>query len=289
MPFDTDERLPTMPAVLAQFPDWQVVRYLPRRRCTLRQEKRYLKVYPDDRGQRADCSGRTLWCAQHLAFNVPTPEGWDPATRTLSQQALSGIPVAHALYGPPGAGTARRIGHANASLAQSSLHFHHVFDASAELRQSLSIGTELIPRVPSLAPTIGQLLQSLGTIHATFPSRALRPIHGDPHAAQWLDDGEQLGLLDFESTAMGDPELDAAVFLAELDFEAELQLPVAQLEAAYLTGAQSAGLLFDPDRLRAYRGHKRLAKALRSARAVRPDGDARAAVHLGRALECVIQ
>jgi aminoglycoside phosphotransferase (APT) family kinase protein len=131
------------------------------------------------------------------------------------------------------------------------------------------------------------LLARLGAVHAALAPHELRPIHGDPHADQWLDCGERLGLLDFESFALGDPELDAAVFLAELDFEDALELPVAQLEAAYVGGAESAGLAFDRKRLRAYRGHKRLAKALRSARAFRPDGGAHSAAHLGLALECV--
>jgi len=87
--------------------------------------------------------------------------------------------------------------------------------------------------------------------------------------------------------ARGDPELDAAVFLAELDFEDDLQLPVDELEDAYIAGAEAIGLSLDHQLLLAYRGHKRLAKALRSARAVRPDGDQRAEAHLRRALECV--
>jgi aminoglycoside phosphotransferase (APT) family kinase protein len=162
-----------------------------------------------------------------------------------------------------------------------------LFDAAAQMAHSIDIAHDLGRRVPSLASMAASLLEALSACHARLGARELRPIHGDPHAEQWLDDGEHLGLLDFEAVAWGDPELDAAVLLAELDFEDDLQLPVHQLEDAYLDGAEASGLILDRQLLLAYRGHKRLAKALRSARAVRADGDERAEAHLMRALECV--
>jgi hypothetical protein len=295
LPFDLDEQLTTLPSIVSRPGSWTVVRYLPGRRCTLRLEAagrpvRYVKVYRDDRGQRADAAGRWLWCAAgrgELAFSVPRPDRWEASTRSLFQHELVGSPAARQLYGAHGAGVARRIGHAAASLARSSIRPTRVFDAAAQVARSIDIGQDLARRVPSLAPTIGSLLDALSACHARPGAREPRPVHGDPHAEQWLDDGERLGLLDFEAVAWGDPELDAAVFLAELDFEDDLQLPVDQLEEAYITGAAAAGLSLDRHLLLAYRGHMRLAKALRSARAVRPDGDQRAEAHLLRALECV--
>ncbi len=46
-------------------------------------------------------------------------------------------------------------------------------------------------------------------------------------------------------------------------------------------------MALEPSLLAAYRAHKRLAKALRTARALRPDGDERAERHLARAAECL--
>lgn len=292
--FEHDECLTTLPVVLRQPGSWSVARYLPRRRCTLRfdagrHHARYLKVYRDDRGNRAHEAGSALWQAAQdgqLAFEVPRPAGWDAATRTLYQDELPGKPVASALDGAGGAEVARRIGHATASLALSNVHPARIFDGPAQMVRSIDVGLELSQRVPSLASEVRTLLDRLAAMHARVGSRELRPIHGDPHADQWLDDGERLGLLDFESLAAGDPELDAAVFLAELDFEDQRQLPVEQLERAYADGAASAGVELNGTLLLAYRGHKRLAKALRSASAVRPDGDERAGANLRLALEC---
>src|SRR5205814_8510717 len=114
--------LPSLPRVLARPGCWTLVRYLPRRRCTLRLESarqgtRYFKVYPDDRGRPAHEAGRSLWRAARegqLEFDVPRPDRWDAANRSLIQYALDGAPVARDLCGPCGAAMARRIGRANA-------------------------------------------------------------------------------------------------------------------------------------------------------------------------------
>ena len=135
-----------------------VVRYLPGRRCTLRLESagrptRYVKVYRDDRGLRADVAGRLLWGAAgrgELAFSVPRPDSWDASTRTLFQYELVGSAVTRRLYGPHGADVAHRIGRAAASLAHSSVEPKRVFDAAAQMAHSIDVVHELARRVPKL-------------------------------------------------------------------------------------------------------------------------------------------
>jgi hypothetical protein len=83
---------------------------------------------------------------------------------------------------------------------------------------------------------------------------------------QWLADGERLGLVDFDRFCLGDPELDAATFVAEIDCEDPATTPREVLGAAFLRGyADMAGPL-EPDLLTAYLAHKRLAKAEKAAR-----------------------
>ncbi|MDQ4038192.1 MAG: hypothetical protein M3313_07560, partial [Actinomycetota bacterium] len=108
------------------------------------------------------------------------------------------------------------------------------------------------------------------------------PIHGAPHPEQWLDDDGRLGLIDFDRFSFGDPELDVTTFQAEVDFE---RIPLAlreDINGAFLAGYEAQTGPMDPCLLLAYRVHKRLAKVLRAARAIQPDGDVRAARHLGR-------
>ena len=99
-----------------------------------------------------------------------------------------------------------------------------------------------------------------------------RPIHGAPHPPQWLLDGDTLGLIDFDRLALGDPEADVAAFMEAAAAEDDGE-PVAE------AFARGYGAL-DPRRLDYYRRERRVAKALRAASALRPDGDERAARRL---------
>jgi aminoglycoside phosphotransferase (APT) family kinase protein len=111
------------------------------------------------------------------------------------------------------------------------------------------------------------------------------PVHGNPNAGQWLGDRGRLGLVDFDGLALGHAELDAAAFLAALEFEDPTRLPLERLRAAFLAAYGEAGVALDDGVMAMHRAHRRLAKALRVAGSLRPDGDTRARRHLKRALE----
>jgi hypothetical protein len=100
---------------------------------------------------------------------------------------------------------------------------------------------------------------------------------------QWLVDGSgRLGLVDFDRYALGEPELDVATFLVELETESPRAVGMAELAAAIDAGFRAAGARLDPDRLALWTAHKRLAKVARTAAALRPDAAARASAHLDR-------
>jgi len=100
---------------------------------------------------------------------------------------------------------------------------------------------------------------------------------------QWLiDRAGRLGLVDFDRYALGEPELDLATFLVELETESPRAVPMAELEEAVVAGFRAAGGTVDPGRLALYTAHKRLAKVARTAAALRPDAEDRARAHLDR-------
>jgi hypothetical protein len=289
-PFPCDPVLTTLGDVLESPGEATVVRYRPYRRCTIRfdhgEHTRFAKVFPDEGGARVHADGQTLWkAASHgrLGFLVAQPHRWDGTTHTLWQEELPGIPAAPVLFGAEGAELASRMGRAAASLVCSELRPSEVFDGEVQLQRSMRYGEDLVRRIPQLQADVETLLTTLTETHAALGDRPLRPIHGAPHPQQWLIAGERLGLVDFDRFALGDPELDVATFLGELDFEEELRVPVEQLAKAFLAGYESVAGRLEPRLLMAYRAHKRLAKAWRSARTVRPDGDQRAQRNLGRA------
>ena len=84
-------------------------------------------------------------------------------------------------------------------------------------------------------------------------------------------------MIDFDRFSRGDPEMDAGVVLGDFDALGE---PAAAAGAAgrahFSTAYRGAGVALREPLVQAYRAHQQLAKALRAAQAIRPDGDRRA-------------
>jgi hypothetical protein len=294
--FPSDPTMPMLPVILSRSGHPTVVRYRPQKRCTIRFEHMhdgrsgFAKVFADDRGSRIHRDSLALWdaaCKGALGFAVARPLRWEPLTRTVWQGRVEGIPVKTRLFGEDGPALAEHMGRAVASLTRCGLVPDMTFDGRMQLQRSLHYGEELGWRVPSLVATVDRLLKNVSDIHTAMEGRSLVPIHSAPHVHQWLVEGSCLGLVDFDRFALGDPELDVSTFLSEMDFEDSSHIPVEQINRSFLTGYESIAGPLDPKLLTAYRAHKRLAKALKAARAVRPDGDNRAARNLQRALACV--
>lgn len=100
-----------------------------------------------------------------------------------------------------------------------------------------------------------------------------------------MDDNGRLGLIDFDRFSSGDPELDITTFQAEVDFEGLSASRRDDINGAFLAAYEWHAGPMDLSLLLAYRVHKSLAKVLRAVRAIRPDGDVRAARHLQRVTE----
>lgn len=292
--FTSDPFLPGLAALLTDNGRPTILRYRPSRRCTIRYDRGddvfYAKLYASNDGARSHLDGESLWSAAmrgELGFRVARPDRWDPHTRTRWQYQVDGSPVLAALGGSEGVQVAHRIGRAAGSLPGSTIEPRETFDPSIQFAQTVGYAADLVALVPRVADTVSTLLEKLA-FRRRAPGR-LRPraIHGALLAKHWLDDGATLGLVSFEHFAWGDPELDAASFLGALECEPALEAPVERLAEAFLAGYESVAGPLDRSLVGIYRGHKRLAKALRSARAVQPDGDAHAERDLARVNECL--
>ncbi len=138
---------------------------------------------------------------------------------------------------------------------------------------------KLAQAAPSAAAAAAALLSELEAAHAAAPDTDLRPIHGAPHPHQWLNNHGRLALVDFDRLSLGPVEIDAATFLAELDFESGAPDHVPQVAAAFL-GAYAEGVGGCDRRVLAiYRMHKHLAKAYKVALSLTLGRETRAATH----------
>jgi thiamine kinase-like enzyme len=136
--------------------------------------------------------------------------------------------------------------------------------------------------LPRTASALDQLMAQLAYVE---PGKADRPTHGAPHAHQWLDGSGGLQLVDFDRFGLGDPEVDVATFMAEADFE---DWPDAdEICEAYREGFAHHWPL-NAELTRAYRVHKHIAKALRTATAIRLDAEERSRAILAGAQDLMV-
>lgn len=292
--FPADAGLTTLPRVLMAAAEWTVVRYHPGRRCTVRVDgngrTRFAKVYAGGVVARIHADGMELWRAAQrgeLGFRVAKPEWFDAALRVVWQEGVAGEPLTSRLSGCAGEELARRLGRAAGSLSQSDISPRRCRDRQGELARSTVRCAELERRVPPLGEPASRLLRKIDAAYASFDESELRPVHGALHTSQWLERSNSLALLDYDSLALGDPELDAATFLADVDVQNRKRVPVDRLNEAFLSGFELTAGVLDRRRLAVYRAQRRLEKALRVARAIRPDGDEKAGRRLRRALEAL--
>jgi aminoglycoside phosphotransferase (APT) family kinase protein len=220
---------------------------------------------------------------------VAEPDRWDPDTRTLWQHELAGVTVCDRLSGPDGTLLAHRIGRALASLTRVEIPVVNpdLADGTAQMRRLARWGAELSRLVPRLAESTAALMERVAALHAKAVPGKRRPIPGAAHPDQWLEDGRRLGLVDFDRLSIGDPEIDAGVFLGDLDADGSLEQSVAETGRAFLAGYEEVAGTLDRRLVLAYRIQQQLSSVLRAARSVRPDGDDRAERKLRRAIRAL--
>lgn len=296
--FPSDPHLPTLQQVLEASANARVVRYRPHWRCTLRLEDdagiHYIKVFRKGDGnvEELHSAGVDILNSAsrgELDFDVAKPERWDRELNAIWQGNVLGSPAGSELYGKRGTEIARRMGFACASIPKANLNPSNIIDLPWHLNATELYAQIVCQRIPDLADTVEEFFRKISLLHLDISDRALLPIHGSPHPSQWLMSGTRLGLVDFDRFSLGDPELDVATFMAEVDFMKSTLIPTDSLNRAFVEGYEDRYGELDPARLRLYRAHKRFAKVQRTACSVNPDAPTRAVRHMALALEALKQ
>lgn len=292
-PLANDPALGTLASTLVLYPEAEVLRYRPYRRCTMRVQSsnipaRIIKVFHDHQGATVNENTVAAWEAKQrgeLSFNVAAPLGWEPESRRLALGLVPGKPILQELLSAQGAALSERMGRACAEIAISGIKPVSVFDASSQMTRTREYADELTTLLPQLTDRIEALLNRLAVMHSAAGQNTLRPIHGSPHAHQWLQQGTTLGLVDFDRFGLGDPELDVATFLGEMDFERMQHSPA--IAQAFQKGYEAVYGVLNPDLITAYRTHKRFAKVRRAAYKPSPKIPEKVLRHLLRTEECL--
>ena len=290
--FPSDKKLPALSQVLSEPGLPKVIRYRPNKRCTLRFDYEdgkpsvFAKVFSTEDGERLYSESAMLWQAAEqgkLGMLVAQPLSWDAATKTLWQARVPAEPTKR-LYSDEGFLLAEKMGSAIGSIAVSGLMPQSIFGRDEQMSRTIRNGQDLCRRMPSLTAVFRHLVDLLEEIHASVEKKPLVAIHAAPHPSQWLESGDNLGLIDFDGFSMGEPELDIATFMSEVDFENPHKVNCVAVNKSFLSGYEAVAGKIDNRLLAAYCAHKRISKAVKYATSIRSDGDIRAEQTVGRAL-----
>jgi hypothetical protein len=279
---EEDREIPGIATVLAALDSPRIVRYHPGDRCTVRggagSATRFVKVHARNGDDQQEVRAR--WEASQsgaLSFAVAEPHGWDATSRSSWYGVVPGGPVLPWLFGPKGAELARQVGVSLGELASAPLRPARTDDPASQLVRTTRGLMRAAAAAPALAAGLHGASDVLTRAHDRLGARPLLPVHGAAHLGQWLvDDTGRLGLVDFDRFARGDPEFDLATFMVELRASSQGR-PVEELEAAVIDGFRAVAGEVDARRLALYTVHKRLGLVARTACALRPDAEQRAA------------
>ena len=285
VPCEADRALPGLAAVLAALDTPRVVRYHPGIRCTVHggagAAARFVKVHANGVDDQQEV--RTRWEAKvsgALSFAVAEPHGWDESSRSSWYGVVPGGPLSPSLFGPQGTQLAHQVGASLGELASATLRPSRRDDATTQLVRTKRGLVRAAAAVPALAAALRRASDALTRAHDRLCARPLVPVHGAAHLGQWLvDDTGRLGLVDFDRFARGEPEFDLATFVVELQATSRGR-PTEELETAVVDGFRAVAGEVDAQRLALYILHRRLGRVARTACALRPDAEERAAPRL---------
>ena len=213
-----DPALPTLAAGVAEAGvGAELFSYLPGRRAVLGDPTRVIKVSTPDGAVAAHQRQVALWSAPSRRFRMPRPVSVDAQRGLRVEQRVSGLPVESSL----GRVAPERL----ARLVAEELAALHACAPQVDLARSGA--AELVARVQhktlrtlrrAVAPLSDQAERVVADLTARVPSPAgpLVMVHGDCHLANLVLDGDGLIFLDLDDVALGEPELDLAVFGSRL-------------------------------------------------------------------------
>jgi hypothetical protein len=231
---DTIRVLDRLPTVIPGPVDVTVVRYQPEVSATLRYESAvgpgrdtatvFAKALADDPtaiGKRHE----ELWRRTRPGLRIAQPLGTDPDLRVLWTLGVAGEPVRVPLGVADAADLARDLATIVAALHDSAAPGDREIrseDCLAEGRKKATKLAEALPRGRSALDAIAPPDAPSGA--GELPAR----VHGDLHLDQFVDSLDGPVLVDLDSVATGDPELDLAELVVDV---ATRDLPETTVQA----------------------------------------------------------
>ena len=231
----------------------RVAHYLPEKSCTTRYDLRwhvagtpheltlYGKTFKGEEGKEIYERMMHFWRRSRQdpgSITVAQPLAYTETVKTIWQQALIGVPLAHAIdetnYERYLASAATGL----ATLHKSRLASSRAVTIDDHLVESRKKSLKLGQAIPLLTTPLQALLRRLETDAPSVTSADHRLIHGDFQFGNLLAQDDRVAFFDFDDCVQGDPTRDVANFIVYLyfyDFSPTLR---DAMSATFLTSYQ---------------------------------------------------
>ena len=281
--------------------DMELLRYVPRKRALLRytrpdtKERLYIKLYAVDGFALALHNMRAVRKAtrrQKLQFRLPMLLARSRKRRALIMAELAGRELT-GMYAELAPALARRVGNVLGRLHAARLPLEAHWRAQDELVLANRAAEDLKQAVPAIAPETDRLLALLDEQLATAESFQAVPIHANLFGDQILVDGEEIGIVDWDDLAGGDPCFDMGRLLAHVHYECLTgqagRVRTDSISESFLAGHRDRlGEALSESRLNWHVATALLMRAKISAlRMLSPEWPQRVAVSVRHALACL--
>jgi hypothetical protein len=221
--------------------DWRIsdrklrtttIRYKPEKRAVLRVDTRgvhrssgrredirvYLRTYNDDRGAQAHRFMTELHeqSRTRTALRIPQSYGYVSDRRLLLIESLPGSSIQDDLCGGDCAPLLEQT--ARALSAFHDCTSSHVPQRTRDtvLQDGRATGRLLKQVLPEVGSKVEHLLTTLERLALSLPREEVALVHGDFYYGQVLRQGEQVSIIDFDRSFLGDKVADVGNFAAHL-------------------------------------------------------------------------
>ena len=209
-----DRRLPAVADVLARA-DAALVVHRPERRAVVRigtgEQATWAKLVRPERAGALAAGG-----SADLGVRTPRLLGCDRAAGTTRWATLAGRPLHDVLDRPDGEAAAAAAGAATAALHRAGLAGLPVHGPSDEAALVATTAARLSRWAPGIAAAVLAQSDAVARALAADPGPAA-VVHRDLHDRQVFVDGTDVGVLDLDTLAEGEPALDLANLLVHLE------------------------------------------------------------------------
>jgi hypothetical protein len=211
-----------LPTNAADYPAPQLFRYVPFKRAILTwdaptgDQHYFVKLCKELEFSQVVTNFQQIYAqSAQLSFRVPEPIAADPISRTFSMRALTGQQFTQIMcQAQPQPEAFSRVGQVLAELHHANLHPTTVWTAAKELNTFNTAMAEVKLALPHLSRSIDWLSVQLAEIAGQIKFPSSYPIHANLFGDQILYSSEQIGMVDWDTLALGDPHYDLGRLIA---------------------------------------------------------------------------